>query len=124
MTERTYKWRVWLILIKIGQFLILVAPLLFYGVKAFITAGHAEKLVLTAGVLISLIMLSAALLQKARLRSPLWIVLLVIYYVLREVLPLMLFIAIGTILDELVLTPAAKFCKQKYSINREIDKRL
>lgn len=39
-------------------------------------------------------------------------------------MPLLLIVAVGTILDEFLLTPLHKHFKNKATINREIDKRL
>ena len=57
------------------------------------------------------------------MRSTIWILLLGIYICLDNIMPVLLTIAIGTITDELILTPLHKKYKQLAIINSEIDKR-
>jgi len=61
---------------------------------------------------------------KLRLRCIPWILLLGIYVCLKEITSLLVIMAITTIIDEMIVTPLHKSLKNKYIINKEMDKRL
>ena len=60
---------------------------------------------------------------KYRIRSTLWILVLGVYFCLDDILPLLFMVAVGTIVDEFILSPLARSYRHKMIINREIDKR-
>lgn len=100
-------------------------PLGVYVIKGYINADlTAEKVGLTCTIMVAIILTAVNLIFKYNIRSTIWILLLGIYFCLDNVLNLIILIAVFTILDEFVLTPLKKLFKEKYSINKEIDKRL
>lgn len=103
--------------------LVILAPLFYYTAEAFIMGKVVEKVALGGLATFSLVLVIFNVLLKFNLHSPLWIMLLGIYLVLNSILPLIIFIAVGTILDEFVLSPLAKKYRNLYVINHEIDKR-
>lgn len=105
------------------SFLILVLPLIIYGVKGFIEGDVTEKFTLGMTISISAILVALNILFKYHIRSTIWIIVLGIYFCIDNIMPLLLCIAIGTILDEFIFTPLYKSYKNKATINKEIDKR-
>ena len=123
MTSPTKKYKRLARLFSLLSILVVLAPLLYYTAEAFIAGAVVEKLALGGLATFSIVLVLFNVLLKASLRSPLWIMLLGIYLVLNSILPLILFIAVGTILDEFILSPLARKYKNLYVINNEIDKR-
>ena len=75
-------------------------------------------------ILIALILTALNFFMKYHIRSTIWFLLLGIQICLQNIVTLILIIAICTIIDEFVLTPLKKKFKDKYTINKEIDRRM
>lgn len=105
------------------SFVLTIGPLIAFTILAFINGEVHEKLVLGCTVVIALILLIVNVVMKYHIRSTLWILVLGIYTCLDNILPLLLTVAIATILDEFILHPLAKKYKNLFTINNEIDKR-
>lgn len=106
------------------QILVLLGPITFYLISGFISAEVTSKLVLGSTFIIAALIGLISICTKLHLRSPLWIMVLGINTVINSIIPLVLMVAIGTILDEFLLSPLKNRYKEKRNINREIDKRL
>ena len=106
------------------SFLVLSAPLVYYAVLAFITGETTEKFTLGLCFVMAAIFLAINVIFKYHIRSTIWVVVLGIYFCLDDIQVLLIMVAVGTILDEFILTPLHKSYKQKAGINREIDKRI
>ena len=106
------------------SFLVLIVPLIVYGVKGFIEGDVTEKFTLGMTISIAAILVALNILFKYHIRSTIWIIVLGIYFCIDNIMPLLLSIAIGTILDEFIFTPLYKSYKNKATINKEIDKRV
>lgn len=106
------------------SFLVLIVPLIVYGIKGFIEGDVTEKFTLGMTISIAAILVALNILFKYHIRSTIWIIVLGIYFCIDNIMPLLLCIAIGTILDEFIFTPLYKSYKNKATINKEIDKRL
>ena len=100
-----------------------VLPFLVYAVIGFVDAGTADKMVLTLGAVAAAVIGLTNFFFKKHMRSPLWILLLVLYIVLDEITPLLICAAVGCVLDELLFTPLCAHFRSKTLINSEIDKR-
>ena len=105
------------------SFILTIGPLIAFTILAFINGEVHEKLVLSYTVVIALILLIVNVVMKYHIRSTLWILVLGIYTCLDNIMPLLLTVAIATILDEFILHPLAKKYKNLFTINNEIDKR-
>lgn len=101
-----------------------IVPVLVYVVKAFVDGAPSQKLTLGITVIVALILTVINLIFKFHIRSVIWIMVLGIYFCIDNIMPLLLIVAISTILDEFVLTPLHKNFRAKAKINREIDKRI
>ena len=122
-SDITKKYQRLAILFHALSILILVAPLAYYTIYGFINGETTEKLTLGITFVIACILLVINVLFKYHIRSTIWILVLGIYFCIDSIMPLLLMVAIGTILDEFVLTPLYKSYHTKCTINKEIDKR-
>ena len=102
----------------------LAGPVGVYSVLGFVNGEVHQKLTLGITLTVAIILTVVNILFKARIRSTVWIVTLGIYFCIQNIMPLLLMVATGSILDEFVLTPLAKSYKEKANINKEMDKRL
>jgi hypothetical protein len=124
MTKRTkaLRWGTWILTIL--SVLCLIAPPAYFVIVAAISSTLViEKLALAATVMVVLILTVIAAVNKLALRSRLWILLIGLYFVLDSFMTPLIVIAICQVLDELVITPLKKFFKDRYTINKEIDRR-
>ena len=118
---KEYRREKWLLLIL--SILCNLLPIAIYTIKAFIVAGIGQKVTLGVCLTLSLLFVLINFITKHRIRSTLWILLIGIYVCLDHIQPLLIIMAITTIIDEFILEPAYKRVKNKYIINKEIDKR-
>lgn len=123
MNKRTKEHKQKAILYCAASLIITFGPMLFFVVKGFIEGEEATKFTMGAMCIVSLILCAVNVITKKHLRSPLWILLLGVYFCLGKIETLLIILAVTTVLDEFWLTPAYKHHKSKYSINVEIDKR-
>lgn len=98
-------------------------PLIIYSIIGFIQGPVTHKVTLSLTLIVCIIFTIITTVFKHRIRSTIWILLLGIYMCMKNITPLLIIIAISTILDEFVIEPQAKKYKQKYIINNEIDER-
>lgn len=122
-TDMTKKYHKLYILFRTLSVIVIFAPMLYYVIKGFIEGETTEKLTLTGTFFIAIILTVVNVLFKYSIRSTLWIIVLGVYSCIENIMPLLLMIAIGTIIDEFILTPLYKSYRNKYTIHREIDKR-
>ena len=122
-SDITKKYRRLSILFQFLSILVLVGPLAYYTILGFVNGEVTEKFTLGVTFVIVAILFVINILFKYHIRSTIWILVLGIYFCISNILPLLLMVAIGTIVDEFILTPLHKSYKNKYTINREIDKR-
>ena len=121
----TKKNKIFYWIFNILSFVVMFVPIAVYIVKGYIEADlTTEKVGLTCTIMISIILVTINFIFKFHIRSTLWILLLGVYFCLDNILAMIILIAVGTILDEFLLTPLKKSFKNKYTINKEIDKRL
>ena len=118
---KEYRREKWLLLIL--SILCNLLPIAIYTIKAFIVAGVGQKVTLGVCLTLSLLFGLINIITKHRIRSTLWILLIGIYVCLDHIQSLLIIMAITTIIDEFILEPAYKRVKNKYIINKEIDKR-
>ena len=123
ITKRSYA-RLWIW--RIIDLLVLVGPLVFYLVMTlsgkFEVRKYGEFVVIGTSA-VGLILVIANIIFQKHLRSPIWVVFLGFAYALDKLLPLVITIAICSILDEFVITPLVKYNKQKWISNRAMDER-
>ena len=103
-----------------------ICPILIYVLKAFVDEDVQEVNKYTLGLMCSLALIVTLIniVAKLHLRCIPWILLLGIYVCLKDITTLLIIMAVTTIIDELILVPLHKSFRSKYTINKEIDKRL
>lgn len=106
--------------------LLTICPILIYVARAFLSSEVQSVNKYTLGIMcsVALIVTIINIVAKLRLRCIPWILLLGIYVCLKEITSLLVIMAITTIIDEMIVTPLHKSLKNKYIINKEMDKRL
>ena len=116
-------------IIKVLDILVLSVPLIAYvGFTLF--SGNpiitsTSKICVTGAGMIALVITAWNFLCQKHLRSPIWIVLLALYFAIGQyLLPLIICLAIGTILDELVFRPLLINIREKLNASKVIDSRL
>lgn len=122
-SDETKKCKYLSLLFLVLSYIVLYGPLTYYLITGIIIAHTATKVVLTLLAATALILMIICFIQKHRLRSPLWLMIIGIFFAVENILPLVIMVAAGTIIDEFCLTPLHKLYKNKATINKEIDKR-
>ena len=126
MSTMTKKYKKLSILTFLLSAICSLCPILIYVIKAFVDKDVKEVNKYTLGIMcsVALVITLINIVAKLHLRCIPWILLLGIYLCLRDITTLLVIMAITTIIDELILMPLHKSFKNKYTINKEIDKRL
>lgn len=121
----TKKYKTLAVIFTILSVLCFIGPVGYFIVAGFISSTLVvEKVALSLTVVIVIILSLVALINKCALRSRIWILLIGLYICLDNIMIPLIIIAVCQVLDELVLSPLAKHFRSKFSINKEIDKRL
>lgn len=108
---------------RILSALLVIIPVIVYTVLGFVQGTVGSKVVLGACLTTALIFVIINVIAKHKIRSTIWIILIGLYMACSNIIPLLIIIAISTIIDEFILEPLCKKYKEKYVINKEIDKR-
>lgn len=126
MSTMTHKYKRLSILTFLLSAICSLCPILIYVIKAFVDKDVQEVNKYTLGIMcsVALVITLINIVAKLHLRCIPWILLLGIYVCLKDITALLVIMAITTIIDELILMPLHKSFKSKYTINKEIDKRL
>ena len=124
MSEVTKKYKTQYIIAKILSILLNVGPLLYYGILGFSVAEPVKRVVLSLTAIGAIIFTLISVTFKLHIRSTMFLLMLGIHCCIDNITGLIIVMAATTLLDELITTPMCKYCKNKFSINREIDKRL
>lgn len=90
---------------------------------AMAKSTEVTKQALGLTIVVSGLFFLANLILKYHIRSTVWILLIGIYIALKDITTLLIIIAVCTILDEFLVTPLYKHYRDRYKINKEIDKR-
>ena len=124
MSDRTKKLKRAAFLLSAASFLLSVGPLLVYTVKALMSGSTTtDKCLLLSCISIGVILSLVCVINKYSPRCRIWLILIGLYVCLDNIIGCIITLAITQILDELLVCPLAKIFRQKYSINKEIDKR-
>ena len=112
------------ILCRTLSILMTLIPLVIYTIKGFCEGTPASKVTLGVCFTTALILTIINVVFKYHMRSTIWILMIGLYVAVDNIIPLLIILAITTILDEFILTPLSRHYKAKYTINKEIDKRI
>lgn len=121
---KTSRAKLWLF--RLLDWICLFLPLIIY---IFIALGDggvtaARKVAVVSTVLIALILTIGNAIMQKRLRCPIWIILIGLYIAIKELLmPLIIILAITSVLDDLVFTPIISYYHAQLIANKTIDAR-
>ena len=124
MSQQTKKYKTLSAITGICSAVLLLGPLAYYFIVGFMVADATYKFVLSMSLVMCLFLTVISVMAKLKLRCPIFILLLALYFALDTIVPMLILMACATILDELLFSPLHKYFKSKYSINKEIDKRM
>lgn len=113
-------------LCRILDWVCLCAPLIVYFIIALCNEGIqvGYKLTMVATLLIAVILTIINVVAQKRLRCPIWIMLIGLYVAIREwLLPLVIILAVVSVLDDLVFTPLIHYYYTKTVASKTIDQR-
>ena len=121
--ERLKTLKIKLFFARLFSFLFTICPLIVYVIIGFANGDiqKGEKIFLGFTVILVIMLTLLNILMKYHLRSPLFILLLGIYFALEKILPLLIILSIGIIIDEFILTPVIKNLKQKVIVRKELE---
>ena len=111
---------------RILDIICLFAPLLIYVFIALCNGGVTAvgKVAVVGSVLVAGILVTINVIAQKRLRCPVWIILLGLYVAIKQwLLPLIVILAITSILDDLVFTPLIHKYYTKYQASVVVDER-
>lgn len=123
MSETTKSLKIKKNLLHALSWILTFAPILIWLCIAMSKSNDITKTTLAITVTIAGILTFANLLLKYQIRSIVWILLIGIYVALKDITPLLIIIAVCTITDEFIVHPLYKYYRDRYKINKEIDKR-
>ena len=123
----TNKCRAKLWLFRILDWVCLFMPLIIYiGIAlASNEAIVAQKVAVVSTTMIALMLSAFNVIAQKRLRCPIWIIIIGLYVAVRDYLmPLIIILAITSVLDDLVFTPVIDYYHTKLIANKAMDERL
>lgn len=93
-----------------------------YGVgEAYIFGSAVTKVSLGIFGVTCIIVLAICAYKKYRPRCVPWILFLAIHFCVGEVMPIIIAVGVGTALDEFIFTPAYKYFKKQYEMQKQGD---
>lgn len=124
MSDITKKYKTQYMITKTISIALTIGPLLYFTIAGFSIAEPAKRVILSFSAISAILLTLVSLVFKFKIRSTIFILMLGIHACIDNITGLITIMAAATLLDEILLTPMCKYCKEKYSINKEIDKRL
>ena len=104
-------------------FVTLLPLLVYIGMAIANNNAVVQKVGLSLSLITALIFVILNIMLKLNIRSTIWIVLIGIHCCIENIMPLIFMLAISSLLSEFVFAPLYKKYKEKFIINKEIDKR-
>lgn len=105
----------------------LVAPLIVYMIIALVSheAIVVQKVAVVCTAMIAIMLTAFNVMAQKNLRCPIWIILIGLFVAIRDyLLPLIIILAITSVLDDLVFSPIINYYKTKLIANKAMDERL
>ena len=113
-------------LFRILDWICLLMPIIIYVAIALSNDGikMGYKLTLVSMLIIAIILAAINIIAQKRLRCPIWIILIGLYVAIRDyLLPLVIILAVVSVLDDLVFTPLIHYYYTKTVASKTIDQR-
>lgn len=112
--------------LRILDIICLFLPLIIYVIMALASGNvlAVGKVAVVGSVMVAGILVAINVIAQKRLRCPVWIVILGLYIAIQQwLLPLIIILAITSILDDLVFTPLIHKWYTKYQASVVVDER-
>ena len=112
---------------RILDLICLILPLLIYIIVALVNkdAVVAQKVAVVSTTMVAIILTAFNVIAQKKLRCPIWIILIGLFVAIRDYLmPLIIILAITSVLDDLVFTPLIGYYRTKLIANKAMDQRL
>lgn len=121
---RDARFKLWLF--RILDWICLGLPIIIYVIVALAGDGLvAQKVAVVATTMVAIILTVVNIVAQKRLRCPIWIILIGLFIAIKEyLLPLIIILAITSILDDLVFTPLISYYRTKLIANKAMDERM
>lgn len=122
---RECRFKLWLF--RILDWICLFMPLIIYIGVALVSneAIVAQKVAVVSTTMVALILSVFNVISQKKLRCPIWIILIGLFVAIRDYLmPLIIILAITSVLDDLVFTPVISYYRTKLIANKAMDERL
>lgn len=126
-SKHTKRCRAKLWLFRILDWVCLFMPLIIYVGIALASneAIVAQKVAVVSTTMIALMLSGFNVIAQKRLRCPIWIIIIGLYVAVRDYLmPLIIILAVTSVLDDLVFTPVIQYYHTKLIANKAMDERL
>lgn len=124
-SKQTKKYSTLAFIFTLISFALFLGPSAFYIILGFTTATVTlYKITLVATIAVSILLTGLCAINKWVFRSKIWLIVIALFFVIDKFIVMIMIFAITQILDELIVSPLARYFRNKTSINREIDKRL
>lgn len=114
-------------LLRFCNLAFLFVPVMVYVIIALASGGVTVtgRVSVVSSVMVSIILTTFNVITKRNLRSPRWIILIGLFVAIREaLLPLVIMLAVTSVLDDLVFTPLIDHYKHVVETSLVIDKRM
>lgn len=125
-SKYTKKCRIKYWLASVLNALLMLVPLATYVGIAMMDGGvtTAQKIGVTGTVLIAILFTGLNVILQKHLRCPIWIVLLGLFIAMQKaILPLIIILAVVSVLDDLLFTPLTQYYKTKLIAAKAMDER-
>lgn len=121
---REARFKLWFF--RILDWICLGLPIIIYVIIALAGDGLvAQKVAVVATTMVAIILTVFNIIAQKRLRCPIWIILIGLFIAIKHyLLPLIIILAITSILDDLVFTPLISYYRTKLIANKAMDERL
>lgn len=122
---RECRFKLWFF--RILDWICLFMPLIIYICVA-LSSGEAivaQKVAVVSTTMVAIILSVFNVISQKKLRCPIWIILIGLFVAIRDYLmPLIIILAITSVLDDLVFTPVISYYRTKLIANKAMDERL
>lgn len=123
----TKRCRMKLWLFRALDLICLIAPLIAYVIFALVNHDVivAQKVAVVSTAMIAIMLTAFNVIAQKNLRCPIWIILIGLFVAIRDYLmPLIIILAVTSVLDDLVFTPIISYYRTKLISNKAMDERL
>ena len=124
-TKRTKHMLICAIVLTALSMMLSFGPIVVYAARSLLNsnATTADKCILLSMICIGTILSLVCLINKYTPRCRIWLVLLGFYVCLDNLVGCIIILAVTQFLDEMIVHPMAHSYRNKYTINKEMDKR-